>query len=236
MEYLKDDPYQSRMHTYVFEFKVGDTILQGVFSTIPSTPVNENELKEYAARQLNESGIFSARTKDGFFIGYDEESIVIIEDLIYDPRKTNPAGTMIQLMRPQVDLSGEGYFKRLLARSVPGGTKDQKKAEKEKKALEKVEAYREKKALEQQAISEGKPLPPKPSKVAIDIILERVIEHFSEPRKMTEASKDVSLGLQYQKIRYALFLIRDKGFKDTKYDLIESEVDECKAFQLVPKK
>ena len=236
MEYLKDINYESRVHTYVFEIIVGDVVMKGVFSTIPSMPVNEMELKEEAVRKLNDGCIFKTRNEDGF-IGFTEEDITILEDIIFDPRKTCARGTHVQILRPRVNASGEGYLRGLLQRSTGGSTtKDEKRAAKELKHQEKVDEYKMKKKEEQDAIAAGTPLPAKkdkPSKVAIDILLDKVVEYFSEPRKMTEAAK--TLGMQYQKVRYCLMLVKDKGFKDAKYDLVETTIDESKAFQLVKK-
>ncbi|KKL82695.1 hypothetical protein LCGC14_1982170 [marine sediment metagenome] len=39
----------------------------------------------------------------------------------------------------------------------------------------------------------------------------------------------------YQRVRYALFQIKDKGYKGAKYDLIQTEIDGSKAFRLEKK-
>jgi len=66
-------------------------------------------------------------------------------------------------------------------------------------------------------------------------MLNKVLEYFStdKPRKIKDASND--LLLQYQKVRYSLFLIRDKGHNGNSYELVEDEIDGNKAFRLIKK-
>ena len=44
------------------------------------------------------------------------------------------------------------------------------------------------------------------------------------------------LNQTYQRVRYALFQIKDKGYNGAKYDLIQTEIDDSKAFRLSIKK
>ena len=41
------------------------------------------------------------------------------------------------------------------------------------------------------------------------------------------------LNQTYQRVRYALFQIKDKGYNNTEYDLIQSKVDDSTAFRLI---
>ena len=236
MEFLKDPPYTSRIHTYVVEVKVKDTIVKMVFSMMPSTPANEYEIQQEAIQRINRSGLFKFKDADGEFIGFDEADVSIVEDIIYSPRGS-ANGECVQVCRPKIGETSKGYFKRLheSALSRASAAKEDRKNTKDKVKQAGIDQYNQEKKAEQDAIAAGNPLPhkEKPSKVAIDVILERVVEHFSEPRKMTEASK--TLDLTYQKTRYALMLVKDKGFKGDKYELVESVVDENKAFQLIKK-
>ena len=65
----------------------------------------------------------------------------------------------------------------------------------------------------------------------------RVVEAYftgSEAKIIKEATDE--LNQTYQRIRYALFQIKEKGYNGTKYDLIQTEIDGSKAFRLLVKK
>lgn len=64
----------------------------------------------------------------------------------------------------------------------------------------------------------------------------RVVEAFftgDEAKIIKEATDE--LDQTYQRIRYALFQIKDKGYNDIEYDLIQTEIDGSKAFRLMKK-
>lgn len=65
-------------------------------------------------------------------------------------------------------------------------------------------------------------------------LFQKVIAYFDKPKKVKDASND--LQVQYQKVRYALFFLKDKGFNGQIFELKESEIDGNKAFQLIVKK
>jgi hypothetical protein len=71
------------------------------------------------------------------------------------------------------------------------------------------------------------------NKVDKQEMLKRVCVYFCSdtPKKIKDAA--VELDIQYQKVRYSLFLIRDNGHNEQKYKLVETEIDGSKAFQLV---
>jgi len=72
------------------------------------------------------------------------------------------------------------------------------------------------------------------SSVAKEEMLVNVLAYFlGEPKKIKDAA--IALDLQYQKVRYSLFLIRDRGLNGDTYNLVETEIDGSKAFQLQKK-
>lgn len=63
-------------------------------------------------------------------------------------------------------------------------------------------------------------------------MLQQVLQHFlGDDLKQIKAAAD-ALEIQYQKVRYSLFYLRDNGFNKNTFDLIEGNVDGKKAFKL----
>jgi len=101
-------------------------------------------------------------------------------------------------------------------------------------ALDKRKAKRKKIEEREEKKKEKKERKKRSASIDRKEALQKVLDYFSsEPKQMTQATKD--LQLQYQKVRYFLFLIRDKGFNGNDYELKESQIDNNKAFQLVKK-
>lgn len=68
-------------------------------------------------------------------------------------------------------------------------------------------------------------------KLSKDDLLQAVAKYFTEPKVIKDASK--TIGQTYQRIRYALFLIKDNGLNDKRYKLKESSINGHKAYQLI---
>ena len=68
-----------------------------------------------------------------------------------------------------------------------------------------------------------------------DDLLRTVAMYFTgDDAKMIKSATDM-LAQTYQRIRYALFQIKDKGYNGSKYDLVQTDIDGSKAFRLVKK-
>ncbi len=97
-----------------------------------------------------------------------------------------------------------------------------------------AERKKKQKQLEQKEEKQVKEEARKKNDLKKEEVFAKVLQYFSgEPKKIKDASND--LEIQYQKVRYALFLIRAKGYNNQSFELKETEIDESKAFQLIQK-
>jgi len=97
------------------------------------------------------------------------------------------------------------------------------------------EREKKQKKMKLQEASHVKKRQAEQNKASKEELLKVVEAYFTSntPKVIKTASGE--LNQTYQRIRYALFQIKDKGYNDVKYDLIQSEVDGNKAFCLKKK-
>jgi len=98
-------------------------------------------------------------------------------------------------------------------------------------ALAKRAANKQKVAAKQEALDKKKKKAVTNKQNKIDLL--RAVEKYftaGTAKVIKDAVKDLSQ--TYQRIRYALFQIKDNGYNGAKYNLIETKIDGNKAFQL----
>jgi hypothetical protein len=136
--------------------------------------------------------------------------------------------TDYDLMYAEAELNHAEEARKVIEKNSPGKkrrTTNEVAADNRKKKMSQLE-----KQEKQQAKVEEK----QKSSVAKEEMLVNVLAYFlGEPKKIKDAA--IALDLQYQKVRYSLFLIRDRGLNGDTYNLVETEIDGSKAFQLQKK-
>lgn len=109
-----------------------------------------------------------------------------------------------------------------LKRRTSGEVALEKRKRKQKSQQQKAENIEKKKRIEQKSIDKEE-------------LLKAVEIYFTSDSPKVIKTAATELEFTYQKVRYALLWIRDKGYNGIKYDLIEAEVNGNKAFKLVKK-
>jgi len=132
----------------------------------------------------------------------------------------------MDLTFPQAELEAAAFLASggtSLKRRTSSEVTLEKREKKQKRQKQKTESIEKKKRIKQKSADK-------------EALLKAVEAYFvsDTPKIIKDAANE--LEFTYQKVRYALFWIRDKGYNKTKYDLIDAEVDGSKAFRLVVKK
>lgn len=137
--------------------------------------------------------------------------------------------TDYDLTYSEEELNRAEETRKIIEKNSPGKkrrTTNEVAADNRKKKMSQIE-----KQEKQQEKIESK----QKSSVAKEEMFANVLAYFlsETPKKIKDAA--IALDLQYQKVRYSLFLIRDKGLNGETYELVETEIDGSKAFQLKKK-
>ena len=204
-----------RERCFLYEVVIQGTSIQGMFiCKTKDLQSAEKLLRATIFRSLQNMGTWKSKDDEGTPLGVCRDDVNIIKELNIEEHKFPyyPVEELRQWIIPPPEKK-----KRKTSNEVVLN-----KRKKHQKQLEKKEENIDlKKKIATNAAEKAE-------------IMQQVHDYFlGEPKQVKAAVKD--LKLQYQKIRYNLHLIRDKGYNGVEYDLQASEIDGNKAFCLVKK-
>lgn len=136
----------------------------------------------------------------------------------------------LELNEYDLSFSGEELEEMSEERAEVKKTTKQRRRTSNEAALAKRKAHE--KRLAQQEKQQTQEATKVQNTLAKEDLLKTILEYFSsgDARKIKDASTE--LAIQYQKVRYSLFLLRDNGLNGQKYNLVETVIGGHKAYHL----